>query len=343
MKCKVWLYSAAALLLLGAAAACGKGDNGGGGTPQPQPQPEDRLPLLEMLEEQASAYQKSESVPTEHVYICAHRAITVASVQLGLPENSIPCIEQAIAQGADMVELDVRVTKDGVPMLMHDSSVSTTTDGSGNLSSLTYAQIKAMRMHPRGKSTYPTVDGEPVRVPTLQEALEVCKGRIYVNLDAKECGLELLLSTIQAADAFDDVMIYGYTATQKKEIIAWAYNNAHTWIAVHPYVGSPDGCSEYLTQSYYDCAKLFQYSEDTYYNNTTPKFGYKCHAKGVLSYSNSLNHDSEITTWYNQYGKNELEGGPCAVLDRFVSSGSDFLQTNMTEYANLYFKEKGLR
>ena len=340
---KCWLYFAAVLLLLGAATACEKKSTGGGGNePAPQPAKVHDI-LLEMLQEQADAYGKSEETPLKHVYICSHRAITVASVQKGLPENSLPNIQEAIDQGADMVELDVRTTKDGVPMLMHDESVSATTDGSGSISGKTFEQMKALKMHPRGKTTYPTVDGEYVRVPTLVEALELCKGKIYVNLDVKDCSMDRLLQAIQEADAFDDVMIYGYTVTQKKECIEWAYNNAHTWLAVHPYISNPDDCKQYLVQSFYGCAKLFQYSEDVYYNNTTPLFGYKCHAHGALSYSNSLTRDSEISTWYETYYKEGIEEGPCKVLERFIAAGSDFVQTNMLEYADLYFKEKGLR
>lgn len=333
-------YFAAALLLLGAVAACGKG-GGNGGTPTPKP-PQHKV-LLDLLQEQAASYGKSASVPVEHVYICAHRAITVASVQKGLPEQCIPTIEEAIAQGADMVELDVRLTKDGVPMLMHDASLSTTTDGSGNIQNKTYAEVKALKMHPRGKTNYPQLDGEYIRVPSLKEALEVCKGKIYVNLDVKECPSNVLLQAILEADAFDDVMIYGYSADQKKENITWTLTNAYTWLAVHPYISNPDDCKSYMLEAYHGCAVLFQYSEDTYYNGSTTRFGFKCHGNGALAYSNSLNHDGEITAWYNNYSAKGLEGGPCNVLDRFVAAGNDFLQTNMLEYAHEYFKEKGLR
>lgn len=333
------LFFAAALLLLGTVQACGKGNGGD----KPEPKPIEHPALLDLLQEQAAAYGNSATASVEHVYICAHRAITVASVQKGLPEQSVPAIKEAIAQGADMVELDVRLTKDGVPMLMHDASLSTTTNGSGNIENKTYSEVKTLKMHPRGKSNYPQVDGEDIRVPTLKEALEVCKGKIYVNLDVKACSADVLLQTIQEADAFDDVMIYGFGVDQKKELVNWAITNAHTFLAIHPYIGNPDDCKQYQTDSFHGCAVLFQYSEDTYYNNTTPRFGFKCHGNGVLSYSNSLNHDSEITTWYNTYGKEGIEGGACPVLDRFVSAGSDCLQTNMLEYADAFFKEKGMR
>ena len=59
--------------------------------------------------------------PREKVYIVAHRANTDAAIKAKVPENSLEIIEMAIESGVvDMVELDVRPTKDGVLVLMHD-------------------------------------------------------------------------------------------------------------------------------------------------------------------------------------------------------------------------------
>ena len=58
------------------------------------------------------------------------------------------------------------------------------------------------------------------------------------------------------------------------------------------------------------------------WNRTISGFGKPCHAAGVLTYSNSLDKDSEILTWYNQ-GSNPNQA--CTALNRFISSGSDFI------------------
>ena len=341
---KRFLLFAAALLLIGAASACDK--NGGKDNPTPSPVDDGRVhpgttTLLELFQEKIDEYGKQE-VPASRIYICAHRANTWSSADKKIPENSVAAIEEAIAQGADMVELDPRSTSDGAIVLMHDATVNATTNGTGSVANMTLAQIKALRMKYRGQSSTYKKDGQEIQVPTLLEALLACKDKIYVNLDVKDCKINALMKVIQEADMADQVMIYGYSANEKQEIIEWAYNNMSTWIAVHPYIGSPNDCRSYLTMAYCNCALLFQYAGDTYYKGTTEKFGYKVHALGGLSYSNSLTWDSEIRSWYSNYYVNDIEA-PCKVLDQFIASGSDFVQTDCFELAELYLKSKGLR
>ncbi len=297
--------------------------------------------LLDLFKLKIAEYRNDATIPTNHVFICAHRANTYSSSQKQIPENSVRCIEEAIAQGADMVELDVRVTSDGVPMLMHDEKVNTTTNGKGTLSEMTFDQVRALRMKYRGTTTPYREDGKEILVPTLAEALKACKGKIYVNLDVKDCPVSTLMKAIRDAGVIDEVMIYGLSTSEKKECIVWAFENVGKWIAVHPYIGSPDDYKNYV-QGFYDCAKLFQYNGATYYNATVSGFGYKCHANGVLSYSNSLDYDSQIRDWYTKYYLNNIEA-PCRVLDQFIASGSDFVQTDVFELAQFYFKSKGLR
>lgn len=87
----------------------------------------------------------------------------------GTAENSLHSIQKAIEKGCAAVEVDVRKTRDGVLVLMADSTVDRMTNGTGKVSDLTLEQIKAMRMKEyHGKMT-------PLQVPTLEEALCFCK------------------------------------------------------------------------------------------------------------------------------------------------------------------------
>jgi glycerophosphoryl diester phosphodiesterase len=60
---------------------------------------------------------------------------------LDFPENTLPAFEGAITAGADVVELDVRLTADGVPVVLHDPDVSVTTNGSGLIHQLSLAEV----------------------------------------------------------------------------------------------------------------------------------------------------------------------------------------------------------
>jgi len=93
------------------------------------------------------------------------------------PENSLPAIESAIRMGADIVEIDIWMTKDSVLVLCHDRKVDRTTTGKGEISSLTLSEIRSLRL-----KTGHDIATDLV-MPTLREALLLCKDRIIVNID----------------------------------------------------------------------------------------------------------------------------------------------------------------
>jgi glycerophosphoryl diester phosphodiesterase len=134
---------------------------------------------------QAGLIEALKDGDSKRVLVAAHRAAHDV-----FPENSVAAIERAISLGVDIIEIDVRVTKDGVPILMHDDSVDRTTDGQGKVKELTFEQVSALRLV--GK------DGKPTehRAPTLSEAMRAAKGRILVDLDLKTGDVEPTLSRI---------------------------------------------------------------------------------------------------------------------------------------------------
>ena len=94
------------------------------------------------------------------------------------PENSIPAIESVIRMGVDIMELDLKLTKDSVLVLCHDKTIDRTTSGKGRVCDITYDSIRRCKL--RRAHNVVTDD---LRMPTLREALEVCKDRIVVNID----------------------------------------------------------------------------------------------------------------------------------------------------------------
>jgi glycerophosphoryl diester phosphodiesterase len=104
--------------------------------------------------------------------VVAHRGASAVEA-----ENTLPAFERAISAGADVVEFDVRITADGGAVVMHDPDVSRTTDGHGLVRDLTLAQIKRLRVRTR--------DGGVTEVPTLEETIRLCSGRIAVDVEIK--------------------------------------------------------------------------------------------------------------------------------------------------------------
>ena len=109
---------------------------------------------------------------SEYVFVISHRADW-----RNFPENSLEAIESAIQMGVDMVELDVHRTIDGELVICHDNTINRTTNGKGKISELTLDYIKScyLRAGHNAVTRY--------KMPTLAEALDVCNGRVLINLD----------------------------------------------------------------------------------------------------------------------------------------------------------------
>lgn len=101
------------------------------------------------------------------MYAVSHRGAAAIA-----PENTLAAVAAGVVSGAPYVEIDVRVTSDGVPILMHDGSVDRTTDGSGKVGELPWDYIKGVDA---GGYFSPEFRGEPV--PSLASVLEYMKGK----------------------------------------------------------------------------------------------------------------------------------------------------------------------
>ena len=109
---------------------------------------------------------------SDYILVVSHRGNWQVA-----PENSLASIQSCIDLGVDIVEIDVRKTMDGHLILMHDSDLNRTTNGSGKVSSKTLAEIKQLFLKDRfGKITN-------YRVPTFKETMQLAKGKIVVMVD----------------------------------------------------------------------------------------------------------------------------------------------------------------
>lgn len=92
------------------------------------------------------------------------------------PENTIPSFEEAIRLGAGIVEFDVRLSRDGVPVVIHDPAVDRTTDGTGLVHELGAAELSSLNAG---------TEAEPTPVPTLAEVLRCVSGRAAIAVEIK--------------------------------------------------------------------------------------------------------------------------------------------------------------
>jgi glycerophosphoryl diester phosphodiesterase len=120
------------------------------------------------------------------------------------PENTLPAFQAAIAAGADYIELDVRTTSDGKFVLMHDSTLDRTTNGSGEVRKHTLDEIRALDAGSKFSTEF-----AGTKVPTLDEAFDLAHGKINVYVDTKIADPQQLVDTIVRHDMQDHVVIYG--------------------------------------------------------------------------------------------------------------------------------------
>ena len=112
---------------------------------------------------------------SENFIVMAHRGASAAA-----PENTLIAYKKAIEMGADYAELDVRQTKDGAIVLMHDKTVHRTTGEKGFVWDLTLKELKQLEA---GSWFGEKFSGEPI--PTLEEVIRLAKGRMKLNIEVK--------------------------------------------------------------------------------------------------------------------------------------------------------------
>lgn len=128
----------------------------------------------------------------EKVTLVAHRGYSAQA-----PENTIPAIQKAAEYGFDYVEIDIRQTKDGVWVLMHDEDIKSVCDKRGKVSSYTYYDLIACNVVKGANAD----EYENLKVPTLEQALKAClefnvKPMIEIK-DYTDEGLKTLLDTVE--------------------------------------------------------------------------------------------------------------------------------------------------
>jgi glycerophosphoryl diester phosphodiesterase len=115
------------------------------------------------------------------------------------PENTLAGIRAALKLRADAIEIDIRCTRDGVPVLLHDSTVDRTTDGQGKLAELSLRQVRRLDA------------GGGERIPTLREVLDVVAGRALIVLEIKPSGIETeTLAVVRRAKALDWCVVHSF-------------------------------------------------------------------------------------------------------------------------------------
>jgi glycerophosphoryl diester phosphodiesterase len=133
------------------------------------------------------------------VYVVAHRG-----AHNGIPENSLPAYEKAIELGADFVEIDVRTTRDGNLVSIHNATIDAYVERrTGKVNEMTLAELRTLDIGVRVDSKW-----KGTRIPTFEEILSLCKGRIGIYLDLKDADVGEVVDVIREYNMEQEIIWY---------------------------------------------------------------------------------------------------------------------------------------
>lgn len=229
------------------------------------------------------------------------------------PANTIESMRQAIELGVDMIELDVRMSKDGIPVLIHNDTVDETTNGRGAVSSFTLAQLKELDAGSWKDKRYANE-----KIPTLAEALEFAKGKVYLSLDLKdESVIVQMINDIHNANMSDSIVICGCHEPQAKQI--WDVDkNITVLFNTDSHLeekAKQEDKSEFINQYIYRaCRERFSVLNVSY-KFVNEELVYKAHLRGLSVWAWTVDNiddmirliDLGVDAIYSNYPKKLLE------------------------------------
>ena len=136
--------------------------------------------------------------PPRNIQVMVHRGMMIAS-----PENSETAIEKCAEDFCEWAEIDVRLTKDGRHVILHDDTIDATMDGTGRVADLTVEQLMKFDAGSKFAKRF-----EGTRLLTLSEALNLAKGKINLYLDCKRVDPKLLAGEVISAGMQRQVIVY---------------------------------------------------------------------------------------------------------------------------------------
>ena len=147
--------------------------------------------------------------PDGRMRVIAHRGFSGEA-----PENTMAAFRKAIEIGADMIELDVLLSRDGQVVVIHDATLDRTTNGTGNVAEHSLAELADL-----DGGTWFSPAYKNQRIPTLKEVLDLARGKILVNVEIKteavtdELGggiTEKVVELVRTHDMRDQVVVSSF-------------------------------------------------------------------------------------------------------------------------------------
>jgi len=250
------------------------------------------------------------------------------------PENSAMAIESIIKMGADIMELDLKMTKDSVLVLSHDYTIDRCTTGSGRDDEYTYEELMQFNL----KRAH-GVKSDTTHILTLEQALSICKDRICVNVDQGYEYYDKVLEIAGKLGVIDQILIKGKKSIQEVADNESKHNHNVMYMPIVD-VQKTAGIAlfnSYLEQNVVPLAyEVCWQSEDGTFEETCKKI---------------IEQGSKVwvnTIWASLCGGNGNDDDaafqaedPASVYQRYLDNGVSMIQTDRPELLISFLKKKG--
>ena len=247
------------------------------------------------------------------------------------PENSLAAIESVIGLGADIVEIDLALTSDSVLVVCHDRTLNRTTTGKGLIAEIPYDSVQRCFL----KSGHGVATSH--RMPTLREALELCKDRIVVNIDKGYQYYDLVQRLSEELGVTGQLLIKGKSPVADVAAKFSRYEHNMMYMPIIDIL-KPKGqalFAEYREKGIVPLAYEICWSEYTPEVETCMR---EVVAGGSKLWVNSL--------WASLCGglddDRAFDGDPAAVYGKLVDMGATMIQTDRPELMISYLRSRGL-
>lgn len=262
---------------------------------------------------------------TDYVLVASHRGDW-----RNYPENSLPAMNSAIKMGVDIIELDLAMTKDSVLVVCHDRTLDRTTTGKGLIKELPYDSIKNVFLKTgHGIAT-------KYRMPTLREALAMCKDRAVVNIDKGWQYYDQVIAITDELGVTDQMLIKGNKPLEKVRKVMKRHPNKMIYFAIVDYTkkNAQDIADGYLASKITPTAYEVVWPEFTPKVQETIK---KFLARGGKLWVNAL--------WPSHNGglcdDAAFEGDPAEVYGELLKTGASFVQSDRPALILEYLRSIG--
>ena len=265
---------------------------------------------------------------SDYVIVASHRGDW-----RNYPENSIPAIESVIRMGVDIVEIDLKMTKDSVLVLSHDKTIDRMLNGKGLVSDFTLDSLRTFRL----KRAH-NVTTDSLRITTLEEALTVCKDRIVVNLDHAWAYYDAAIAVAEKVGVVDQILMKGKKPLKTVEDKLSTHENNFMYMPIID-INKPAG--QKLFAEYKELGVGTQLAYEICWNKMTPEVE-NCMkdiiAGGSKVWANSI--------WGSLCGYLDddaaFEFGPENYYGKLVDMGVTMIQTDRPEFIIDYLRSRGL-